>query len=76
MAAMLRIVARDRFGLLPDGLPLFEGAREVGATGDWLLLAPRVYLIRVRQLDGSLSPERAVEALDFQQRTEEIDVDA
>ena len=73
---MLRIVARDRFGLLPDGLPYFEGARELGATGEWVLLTPRLYLIRVRLPDGSLAPERSVEALDFQQRTEEIDVDA
>jgi hypothetical protein len=75
MAAMLRIIARDRFGRLPDGLPYFEGARELGATGDWVLLAPRIYLIRIRVLDGTLTPEHAVEAVDFQQRTEEIDVE-
>jgi sulfite reductase beta subunit-like hemoprotein len=76
MASTLRVIARDHFGLLPDGLPIFEGAREIGATGEWLLLVPRVYLLRVRLPDGRLSPERSLELDDFQQRTEDIDVEA
>lgn len=76
MASMLRIVARDHFGLLPDGLAILEGAREIGATGEWLLLVPRVYLIGIRLPDGLVSRERPLEVADFQQRTEEIDVEA
>jgi hypothetical protein len=76
MAAMLRIIGRDRFGRLPDGLSYFEGARELGVTGDWVLLTPRVYLIRIRVPDGTLSAEHAVEAADFERHTEEIDVEA
>ena len=76
MASTLRVIARDHFGRLPDGLPIFEGAREIGATGEWLLLAPRVYLLRIRLPDGELSAERPLPLDDFQQRTEEIDVEA
>jgi hypothetical protein len=76
MASTLRIVARDHHGRLPDGLAIMEGAREIGATGDWLLLVPRVYLLRIRLPDGSLSRERPLELPDFVQRTDEIDVEA
>jgi sulfite reductase beta subunit-like hemoprotein len=76
LASALRIVGRDHFGLLPDGLSIVEGARELGATGEWLLLTPRVYLIRIRLPDGTLSPEHAIELTDFQQRTEDVDVEA
>jgi hypothetical protein len=76
MASTLRIVGRDRFGLLPDGLAIFEGTRELGATGEWLLLAPRVYLIRIRLPDATLSREHAIELADFQERTEDVDVEA
>jgi hypothetical protein len=76
MASTLRVIARDHFGLLPDGLPIMEGAREIGATGEWLLLAPRVYLLRIHLPDGTLSREQPLELPDYVQRTEEIDVEA
>ena len=76
MASTLRIIGRDHWGLLPDGLSIFEGTRELGVTGEWLLLTPRVYLIRIRRLDGTLSPEHAIELSDFQQRTEDVNVEA
>jgi hypothetical protein len=76
MASTLRIIARDHFGWLPDGLAIMEGTREIGATGEWLLLAPRVYLLRIRLPDGLLSRERPLELGDFEQRTEEVDVEA
>jgi hypothetical protein len=76
MASTLRIIGHDHFGFLPDGLPIFEGARELGATGEWLLLVPRVYLIRIRLPDGSMSAEHAIELGDFQQRTEDVPVEA
>ena len=76
MASTLRIIGRDHFGLLPDGLPILEGARELGATGEWLLLVPRVYLIRIRLPDGTLSSERPIELGDFEHRTQDVDVEA
>jgi sulfite reductase beta subunit-like hemoprotein len=76
MASTLRILARDRFGQLPDGLAIFEGTREIGATGEWLLLAPRVYLLRIRLPDGTLSPEQSLVLADAEQRTEQVTVDA
>jgi hypothetical protein len=76
VASTVRVIGRDVWGLLPDGLAIFEGARELGATGEWLLLVPRVYLIRIRLPDGTFSPERALEIADFQTRTEDVRVDA
>jgi hypothetical protein len=76
VASTLRIIGRDHFGLLPDGLPILEGARELGATGEWLLLVPRVYLIRIRLPDGTLSSERPIELGDFEHRTQDVDVEA
>jgi hypothetical protein len=76
VASTLRIIGRDHFGLLPDGLPILEGARELGATGEWLLLVPRVYLIRIRLPDGTLSSEQPIELGDFEHRTQDVDVEA
>jgi hypothetical protein len=59
----LRCGTRER-GPLSSGLSIMEGEREIGMTGEWMMLAPRLYTIYVKLADGKPSSLCQVEVLD------------
>ena len=49
-------------------------AGKLRVVGDFILLAPRRYAVRVRLPDGAVSEPRDVEVVDFRTTTIEIDL--
>jgi len=73
MAGRLKVICREASGAVIDGLPVVEGARQLGRTGAWLLLSPRLYTLCIRRPDGALTaPPHDVDVLDFQEQEIEI----
>lgn len=59
-------------GPLPPGLLIMEGDREIGITGDWMMLKPRIYTLRVKLTNNKFSAPYDIEVRDFERIEKEI----